>query len=70
MAIIEALAVGQELPVLEKEPSQRRIDAYSGVRPRSIHTASRKRETAGSAESGLGGMAIAVLDKAFVSLGG
>jgi acyl dehydratase len=38
MAIIEALAVGQELPVLEKEPSQRRIDVYSGVRPRSIHT--------------------------------
>jgi acyl dehydratase len=24
--------------VLEKEPSQRRIDVYSGVRPRSIHT--------------------------------
>ena len=38
MTIIEALAVGQELPVLEKEPSQRRIDVYSGVRPRSIHT--------------------------------
>ncbi|HXA98128.1 MAG TPA: MaoC family dehydratase [Candidatus Dormibacteraeota bacterium] len=38
MAITEAIAVGQELPVLEKEPSQRRIDAYSGVRPRSIHT--------------------------------
>jgi 3-hydroxybutyryl-CoA dehydratase len=38
MAITEALAVGQELPVLEKEPSQRRIDVYSGVRPRSIHT--------------------------------
>jgi acyl dehydratase len=38
MAVTEALAVGQELPVLVKEPSQRRIDAYSGVRPRSIHT--------------------------------
>jgi acyl dehydratase len=38
MAVTEALAVGQELPVLEKEPSQRRIDVYSGVRPRSIHT--------------------------------
>jgi acyl dehydratase len=38
MAITEAIAVGQELPALEKEPSQRRIDAYSGVRPRSIHT--------------------------------
>jgi acyl dehydratase len=38
MAVTEALAVGQELPVFVKEPSQRRIDAYSGVRPRSIHT--------------------------------
>jgi acyl dehydratase len=38
MAITEAIAVGLELAVLEKEPSQRRIDAYSGVRPRSIHT--------------------------------
>jgi acyl dehydratase len=38
MAIAEAVAVGQELPSLEKELSQRRIDVYSGVRPRSIHT--------------------------------
>ena len=38
MAVTEALAVGRELPVLEKEPAQRRIDVYSGVRPRSIHT--------------------------------
>ena len=38
MAIAERIAVGQELPPLEKEPSQRRIDVYSGVRPRSIHT--------------------------------
>ncbi|HYB71421.1 MAG TPA: MaoC family dehydratase [Candidatus Bathyarchaeia archaeon] len=38
MSVTEALAVGQELPTLVKEPSQRRIDAYSGVRPRSIHT--------------------------------
>lgn len=38
MAITETIAEGQELPALEKEPSQRRIDAYSGVRPRSIHT--------------------------------
>ncbi len=33
-----AIAVGQELPSLVKEISQRQIDAYSGVRPRSIHT--------------------------------
>jgi acyl dehydratase len=38
MAIAEALRVGQELPPLVKPLSQRRIDAYSGVRPRSIHT--------------------------------
>ena len=38
MAIAEPIAVGQELPPLLKEPSQRRIDVYSGVRPRSIHT--------------------------------
>ena len=38
MAIAERIAVGQELPPLQKEPSQRRIDVYSGVRPRSIHT--------------------------------
>jgi acyl dehydratase len=38
MAITETIAVGQELPSLVKEMSQRRIDTYSGVRPRSIHT--------------------------------
>ena len=38
MPIAEAVAVGQELPSLVKEMSQRRIDVYSGVRPRSIHT--------------------------------
>jgi 3-hydroxybutyryl-CoA dehydratase len=30
--------VGQALPPLTKEIGQRRIDIYSGVRPRSIHT--------------------------------
>jgi acyl dehydratase len=30
--------VGQVLPSLVKDVSQRRIDAYSGVRPRSIHS--------------------------------
>ena len=34
----DAIAIGQELPSLVKEISQRQIDAYSGVRPRSIHT--------------------------------
>ena len=34
----EAIAIGHELPSLVKEISQRQIDAYSGVRPRSIHT--------------------------------
>ena len=32
------MTTGQELPSLVKEISQRQIDAYSGVRPRSIHT--------------------------------
>jgi acyl dehydratase len=31
-------AIGGALPTLEKEISQRRIDMYSGVRARSIHT--------------------------------
>jgi acyl dehydratase len=30
--------VGQVLPSLAKEVSQRRIDVYSGVKPRSIHS--------------------------------
>lgn len=34
----DAITAGQELPKLVKEVSQRRIDVYSGVRPRSIHT--------------------------------
>ncbi len=38
MSVAEAVAVGQELPSLDKELSQRRIDVYSGVKPRSIHT--------------------------------
>jgi acyl dehydratase len=32
------LKVGQALPALVKDVSQRRIDVYSGVRPRSIHS--------------------------------
>ena len=38
MAVAETIAVGQELPTLVKEISQRQIDTYSGVRPNSIHT--------------------------------
>jgi acyl dehydratase len=38
VALASAVAVGQELPPLVKEMGQRRIDAYSGVRARSIHT--------------------------------
>ena len=38
MSVTEAVPVGQELPALVKELSQRRIDVYSGVRPRSIHS--------------------------------
>lgn len=30
--------IGEELPPLTKAIAQRQIDAYSGVRPRSIHT--------------------------------
>lgn len=30
--------IGEKLPSLDKEISQRQIDAYSGVRPLSIHT--------------------------------
>lgn len=33
-----AIAIGSALPPLVKPISQRQIDAYSGVRPRSIHT--------------------------------
>jgi acyl dehydratase len=38
MAATETIAIGQELPTLVKEISQRQIDTYSGVKPRSIHT--------------------------------
>src|SRR6266542_1003758 len=34
----DPIAVGQPLPSLVKEISQRRIDAYSGVKPHSIHS--------------------------------
>jgi acyl dehydratase len=34
----DAIAIGQPLPPLVKEIPQRRIDAYSGVRPNYIHS--------------------------------
>ena len=34
----EMLKIGSELPPLKKTISQRQIDCYSGVRPKSIHT--------------------------------
>jgi acyl dehydratase len=34
----DRISIGQELPPLAKDVSQRRIDAYSGVRPDSIHS--------------------------------
>ena len=33
-----SVKVGDELPGIDKQISQRQIDAYSGVKPRSIHT--------------------------------
>ena len=38
MAETGTITIGQILPSLVKEISQRKIDAYSGVKPRSIHT--------------------------------
>ena len=40
MALIaeQGIRIGDELPPLVKPISQRQIDCYSGVRPRSIHT--------------------------------
>lgn len=37
-AVASEITIGMELPPLIKELTQRKIDAYSGVRPRSIHT--------------------------------
>jgi acyl dehydratase len=38
MATTEQITPGRELPRLVKDVSQRKIDAYSGVRPRYIHS--------------------------------
>ncbi len=38
MAETGPITIGQVLPSLVKEIAQRKIDAYSGVKPRSIHT--------------------------------
>jgi acyl dehydratase len=34
----DTIAIGHKLPSLVKQISQRQIDAYSGVKPRSIHS--------------------------------
>ena len=36
--VANAITIGQTLPTLTKRISQRQIDAYSGVKPKSIHT--------------------------------
>ncbi len=36
--LAQDITIGQELPALTKVVSQRKIDVYSGVKPRSIHT--------------------------------
>jgi acyl dehydratase len=36
--VADQIAIGQELPPLVKSISQRQIDVYSGVKPKSIHT--------------------------------
>jgi 3-hydroxybutyryl-CoA dehydratase len=36
--IADTITIGQELPTLTKQISQRQIDVYSGVKPKSIHT--------------------------------
>ena len=36
--VLDRLKAGTELPPLKKTISQRQIDCYSGVRPKSIHT--------------------------------
>jgi 3-hydroxybutyryl-CoA dehydratase len=38
MQVEKEIAVGRALPALVKDVAQRRIDAYSGVKPRSIHS--------------------------------
>ena len=38
MSTTDAASIGRELPPLVKEIPQRKIDAYSGVRPRYIHS--------------------------------
>ena len=37
-ASADTIAIGLELPVLVKTIGQRKIDAYSGVKPKSIHS--------------------------------
>jgi hypothetical protein len=38
MSTTTAVEIGQELPSLVRQPTQRRVDAYSTVRAHSIHS--------------------------------
>lgn len=59
----KTIEVGQELPRLVKEIGQRQIDAYSGVRPHSIHT-----DEAWARKKGFGGtLAQGMMSTAYIS---
>jgi acyl dehydratase len=60
---IAAVTIGQELPSIVKEIGQRKIDAYSGVRPRSIHS-----DEAWARQKGFKGcLAQAMMSTAYIS---
>ena len=59
----KSMPVGHELPPLTKTISQRQIDAYSGVRPHSIHTDVEWARKKGFAEP----LAQALMSTAYVS---
>jgi acyl dehydratase len=46
-ATADTIAIGLELPVLVKTIGQRKIDAYSGVKPKSIHSDAEWAQTKG-----------------------
>ncbi len=57
------IQIGQELPALSKTISQRQIDCYSGVRPKSIHTDPEWARTKGFANT----LAQGMMSTAYVS---
>jgi acyl dehydratase len=63
MATTDSVALGQELPPLVKDVLQRKIDAYSGVRPRYIHSDEAFARTKGFAAP----LAQAMMSTAYVS---